>query len=186
MKAELKAADQQPVIIGNRTGGNWNVNLFTSDFDAKIGYNIEGNQRFGSGIESTTLCVKMKYRSIVINDVTSPDIPRWALVGSDPKIAGPATKAAGSGSGVHDDTVRKAYANGGRIAMGAIARVVGKDGIERDGPLVLIDYNPDDPKKLGGMSITDKRGVRQFLVVMVDTEEGVRMVELYNHFMRGQ
>lgn len=89
LKAELKAADQQPVIIGNRTGGNWNVNLFTSDAKGEIGYNIEGNQRFGSGIESTTLCVAAKYRSIVMNDVSRPGIPSWALVGSDAKIAGP-------------------------------------------------------------------------------------------------
>lgn len=186
LKAEMKAADQQPVIIGNRTGGNWNVNMFTSDIEGKIGYNIDGNQRFGSAERSTTLCVKTKYRSIVINDVTQPEIPKWALVGSDPKIAGPAAKAAGGGSDVNDDSVRKGYANGGRIAMGAIALVTDKKGREHDGPLMLIDYNPDDPKKLGGMSVTDSRGVRQILVVMVDTQEGVRMVELYNHFMRGQ
>ena len=170
LKAEMKAADQQPVIIGNRTGGNWNVNMFTSDFEGKIGYNIEGNERFGSGKQSTTLCVKTKYRSIVINDVTQPGIPKWALVGA----------------GINDDSIRTGYKNGSRIAMGAIALVKDKHGRERDGPLVLIDYNPDDPKRLGGMSITDSRGVRQALVVMVDTQEGVRMVELYNHSMRSQ
>lgn len=158
--------------------------MFTSDFEGKIGYNIEGNERFGSGKQSTTLCVTTKYRSIVINDVTQPGIPKWALVGSDPKIAGPAAKAAGYGAGVHDDSVRKGDANGLRVAMGAIARVTGDDGIERDGPLVLIDYNPDDPKRGGGMSVTNSRGVRQMLLNMVDTEQGVRMVELYSRSMR--
>lgn len=184
LKAEMKAADQQPVIIGNRTGGNWNVNMFTSDFEGKIGYNIEGNERFGSGKQSTTLCVTTKYRSIVINDVTQPGIPKWALVGSDPKIAGPAAKAAGYGAGVHDDSVRTGERNGSRVAMGAIARVTGDDGIERDGPLVLIGYNPSLPRRNGSMSVTDHRGVRQILVSMVDTEEGVRMVELYNRSKR--
>lgn len=184
LKAELKAADQQPVIIGNRTGGNWNINMFTSDFDGKIGYNIEGNERFGSGKQSTTLCVTMKYRSIAVNDVTQPGIPKWALVGSDPKIAGPAAKAAGYGAGVNDDSVRKGDANGLKVAMGAIALVANDDGSERDGPLVLVDFNPDDAKKIGGMSITDNRGVRRMLLNMIDTQYGMRMIELHDRANR--
>lgn len=178
LKAELKAADQQPVIIGNRTGSNWNVNLFTSDAAGRIGYNIEGNERFGSGKESTTLCVKGKYRSIVMNDVTKPGIPPWALVGSNPKIAGPAAKRAGYGAGVHDDSVRTGERNGYHVALGAIALVAADNGGERDGPLVLVDFNPTDPKHGGGMSITDVRGVRQDLVNTIETQYGPRGVEL--------
>jgi hypothetical protein len=179
LKAELKAADQQPVIIGNRTGGVWNVNLFTSDAAGLIGYNIEGNQRYGSGKESTTLCVKGKYRSIIMNDVTKPGIPAWALVGSDAKIAGPLSK--GYGAGVHDDTVRTAERNGFHIALGAISRVPTGDSGETDGPLVLVDFNPTDPKRGGGMSVTDGRGVRQGLFDMIDTQYGARGVELIGH-----
>jgi hypothetical protein len=151
LKMELKAADQQPVIIGNRTGGNWNVNLFTSDAKGEIGYNVEGNQRFGSGIESTTLCVAAKYRSIVMNDVSKPGIPAWALVGSDAKIAGPIAKRLRYGAGVHDDTVRTGERNGFHVALGAITLVEDGKGGERDGPLMLVDFSPIDPKHGGGM-----------------------------------
>lgn len=176
LKAELKAADQQPVIVGNRTAGNWNVNLFTSDAEGRIGYNIEGNQRYGSGKESTTLCVKGKYRAIVMNDVSKPGIPPWALVGSDPKIAGPLAK--GYGAGVHDDSVRTGERNGFHVALGAISRVPTDDGGEMDGPLVLVDFNPTDPKRGGGVSITDTRGVRQGLFDMIDSQYGPRGVDL--------
>lgn len=181
LKAELKAANQQPVIIGNRTGGNWNVNLFTSDAAGKIGYNIEGNGRYGSGRQSTTMCVKGKYRSIVVNDVTKPGIPPWALVGSDAKIAGPAAKKAGYGAGVHDDSVRTGEKNGYRVAIGAIMLVPTDSGGERDGPLMLVDFNPGESKHGGGMSITDTRGVRQDLVNMINTQYGPRGVELIRH-----
>lgn len=176
LKAELKAADQQPVIIGNRTGGNWNVNLFTSDPEGRVGYNIEGDQRFGSGKESTKLCVATKFRSIVMNDVSKPGIPAWALVGSDTKVAGSAAK--GYGAGVHDDTVRTGERNGFHVALGAISLVPDGLGGERDGPLVLVDFNPTDPKRGGGMSITASNGVRLDLVDMIDTQYGPRGIEL--------
>ncbi len=178
LKAELKAADQQPVIVGNRTGGNWNTNLFTSDAKGEIGYNIEGNQRFGSGIESTTLCIRTKYRSVVMNDVSRPGIPNWALVGSDAKIAGPIAKRIGYGAGVHDDTIRTGERNGFHVALGAVTLVDDGKGHERDGPLMLVDFSPTDPKLGGGMSITGTDGVRKDLFDMIEVQYGPRALGL--------
>jgi len=177
LKAELKAEGQQAILVGNRTGGNWNVNLFTADTSG-IGYNIEGNQRFGSGVESTTLCVRTKFRSVVVNDVSKPGIPPWALGDSDPTIAGPIVKKLGYGTGIHDDTVRTGERNGFRVALGAIALTDDGKGGERTGPLMLVDFSPSDPKHGGGMSITGTDGVRKDLFDMIDVQYGPRALEL--------
>ncbi|MBB5985636.1 hypothetical protein [Sphingobium lignivorans] len=82
IQAALKAEGQVPVVIGNRvtTRKDRPVNIFTAN-SSGVGYSLEGDAPQGQ--KSKTVCVGVRYRDLRLNDINSPVVPAWALIGND-------------------------------------------------------------------------------------------------------
>ncbi|MPT47976.1 MAG: hypothetical protein E2598_06090 [Sphingobium sp.] len=117
----LKNEGQVEIIGGNRAALGSPRNIFTSNADGSLGYDIGA----GVGPEAGTLCVGAKYTDIRLN--AEPDGPRpaWANSGN----ASPKSDA-------YLDELEKR--KGDKVLMGATALVRGADGQERRGVFIMV------------------------------------------------
>jgi hypothetical protein len=133
VQAALRAQAQVPIVLGNRvtTRIDRPVNIFTSNGRGE-GYWVEGDQP--QGTPSTTVCVKAHFQDLHINDINSPTVPSWALMGNDADAANGNCRSTGAGLCTsHDDYVRNATANGQRVMLGARSVFANADGTQRSG-----------------------------------------------------
>jgi hypothetical protein len=159
IQAKLKAEGQMPVVIGNRvtTRKDRPVNIFTSDKNGQ-GYALEGDAPQGQ--KSTIVCMKIRYSGLRLNDINSPVVPSWALIGNDPKAAAASCKALGGGwCDSHDDYVKRATAGGMRVMLVARSETVQADGSTRQGRLLTILTQPE--RKLADETATNGAGASE-------------------------
>jgi hypothetical protein len=123
MEAALRAEGQFPIVSGFRSIPSRPRNLFTSNTDRSLGYNIEGDQ--------TQLCVRAKYTDIRLN--TNPDFarPSWAYIA-------PANSPFNAFMSAQESRINL------RVIFGATALVKGQDGIERRGALLTVSKGNGD------------------------------------------
>ena len=123
MEAALRAEGQFPIVSGFRSVPSRPRNLFTSNIDRSLGYNIEGDQ--------TQLCVGAKYTDVRLN--TNPDFarPSWAYIA-------PADSPFNTFMSAQEARINL------RIIFGATALVKGQDGIERRGALLTVSQGNGD------------------------------------------
>lgn len=159
IQAALKAEGQVPVIIGNRvtTRKDRPANIFTANSNG-IGYALEGDAPQGQ--KSTRVCVGYRYHGVRVNDIASPVLPSWALIGNDRKAAEADCKARKAGlCDSYDDYMRRSYATGRRIMMVARADFANGDGTRRNGRLVTIVFVPGS--KLADVTATNSVGASE-------------------------
>ncbi len=138
VRAVLQAEGQQPVVIGNRvtTRADRPAHYFTSNARGE-GYEIEGDQPFGT--PATTMCINARISGIRLNDINSPVIPSWALIGNDTAAAERNCRDTGAGTcSSHDDYIRNATANGQRVMLVAHAVFNNADGSTRNGRMITV------------------------------------------------
>jgi hypothetical protein len=123
IETALRAERQFPIVSGFRSIPSRPRNLFTSNTDRSLGYNIEGDQ--------TQLCVRAKYTDIRLN--TNPDYARpiWAYI-------------APADSPFNAFMSREEARTNLRVIFGATALVKGQDGIERRGALLTVSQGNGD------------------------------------------
>lgn len=156
IQAVLKAEGQVGIVIGNRvtTRKDRPVNIFTANRNG-VGYELEGDAP--QGTPSKTVCVVARYHDARINNVTSPIVPSWALIGNDRAAAEADCKARKEGfCESYDDYVRRATAGGMRVMLVARTDFTHPDGSRRDGRLLTILTLPD--KKLADVKATNSVG----------------------------
>jgi hypothetical protein len=179
MQAALKSEGQAPIIVGNRvtTRKDRPVNMFTGDSSGR-GYELEGDAP--QGTPSKTVCVMSRYHGAKINDITSPKVPTWALIGNDTKAANDHCKATASGlCESYDDYVRRATSAGMRVMM--VARIdVGKRGeAPRDGRLLTILTRPD--RKIADVKVTNSLGASESVAGL----ESVNYTQFAGNLIKG-
>jgi hypothetical protein len=138
VKAALQAQGQQPVVVGNRvtTRIDRPAHYFTSNARGQ-GYEIEGDQPFGT--PATTMCVSARIEGVRLNDINSPTVPSWALIGNDTNAANADCRAAQRGlCESYDDYVRRASANGQRVMLVANTVFQNADGSTRYGRMITV------------------------------------------------
>lgn len=159
IQAALKAEGQVPVVIGNRvtTRKDRPVNIFTANSNG-VGYELEGDAPQGQ--KSTRVCVGGMYHSVRVNDVTSSEIPAWALIGNDSAAAEADCTARKAGlCDSYDDYVRRSYAAGRRVMLVARTYRINPDGSRRDGRLLTVIFVPDE--KLADVTATNSVGASE-------------------------
>lgn len=159
IQAELKAEGQVPVVIGNRvtTRKDRPVNIFTSDSSGR-GYGLEGDAPQGQ--RSTTVCVKARYSGLRVNDITSPIVPTWALIGNDAKAANDNCKETRAGlCESYDDYVKRATEGGMRVMLVARSESTQVDGTIRPGRLLTILTKPG--RKIADVKATNSIGASE-------------------------
>lgn len=147
VRAELQAEGMQPVIVGNRvtTRTDRPAHYFTSNARGQ-GYEIEGDQPYGT--PATTMCVRARIEGIRLNDINSPDVPSWAMIGNDTAAAERNCRETGAGMcSSHDDYIRGSTANGQRVMLVANTVFRNPDGSTRYGRMitVLTQVEPNVP-----------------------------------------
>lgn len=178
MQAALKAESQVPVVVGNRvtTRADRPVNIFTANSN-RVGYELEGDAPFGQ--KSTRVCVVSRYHDVRINDITSPVVPAWALIGNDRATAEADCKASGGGlCDSYDDYVRRSYAAGRRVMLVARSDHADDSGVRRDGRLLTIIFVPG--RNLADVTATNGAGASESAVGL----ENVNVTQFAGSFIR--
>ena len=138
VRAQLVAEGMQPVVVGNRvtTREDRPAHYFTSNARGE-GYEIEGDQPYGT--PATTMCVRARVEGIRLNDINSPAVPAYALIGNDRVAALAACRTTGDRfCSSHDDYIRNATANGQRVMLVAHTVFANTDGSTRNGRMVTV------------------------------------------------
>lgn len=159
VKAALAAEGQQPVVVGNRmtTRTDRPAHYFTSNARGQ-GYEIEGDQPFGT--PATTMCVNARIEGIRLNDINSPVVPAWALIGNDRIAAERNCRETGAGMCTsHDDYVRNATANGQRVMLVAHTVFSNANGSTRNGRMITVLTQVDT--KLADVTATNAIGASE-------------------------
>jgi hypothetical protein len=167
--AQLKAEGQDIIAVGDRPAFNGTdpSQLFTARADGTLGNILEGDGSLTQKRKSTCFAVATKLTNIRLNDPARADIPSFALVNVDPAISKAALAKDTMGSaGVHNESLVAGYRNGYRVVFTATAYQV--DGKTR-GPMITFDFNPSDPKRLGGTRVTRSTGVTNAMTDTVGT-----------------
>lgn len=123
IEAALRAEGQYPIVSGYRAIPSRPRNIFTSNIDRSLGYNIEGNQ--------TELCVGIKYTDIRLNTSTDMARPEWAYI-------------APANSPFNDFLTREEQRINLRVIFGATGLVRGTDGVERRAGLITVTQGNGD------------------------------------------
>lgn len=190
VRASLSAQNQYKMIVGNRMALTFNAagdaidsprvaNVFTSNPDGSLGYNLEGNQPLGT--PSTEFCVRAQYRDVRFNDWTRAGVPDFARVGA----ANPATVAAlcaqdsyrrGLGCGPMDSMLTASDKNiPERVMMSA--QTFNANGAA--GRRIIVLGQPTSPDRDGVVYAADRNGVGLELMMVeriAFTPEGEAMV----------
>jgi len=177
MNAALKAEGQMPVVIGNRvtTRKDRPVNIFTSDANGR-GYALEGDAPHGQ--PSKRVCVGARYSGLRINDINSPVVPSWALIGNSRASAQADCTARKAGvCDSYDDYVRRATAGGMRVMLVARSESTQGDGSIKQGRLLTILTRPD--RKIADVTATNRLGASEAVGGLEDvnyTQFAVRFI----------
>ena len=142
IQAALKAEGQAPIVIGNRvtTRADRPVNIFTAD-SRGVGYELEGDAPQGQ--PSKRVCVVSRYHGVRINDIASPVVPAWALIGNSKAAAEADCRARKADvCDSYDDYVKRDAAAGIRVMMVAQTDFADGSGKRRDGRLLTILAKP--------------------------------------------
>lgn len=178
IQAILKAEGQVPVVMGDRvtTRKDRPVNIFTANSNG-IGYELEGDAPQGQ--KSTRVCVGSRYHGVRINDIASPVLPSWALIGNDRKAAEADCKARKAGvCDSYDDYMRRSHAAGRRIMLAARTDFPNADGTRRDGRLLTIHTIPE--KKYAEVTATNSIGASEAMTIL----ENVNFTQFAGNFIR--
>lgn len=124
-EAVLKQEGQMPIIFGNRLTDNANANaLFVNK--QGYGYNVEGDHPIGEKAifvpETKEVCVAAAYKNVHVYSLDSNTPPEW-------------TKNVKSHNGFD---LKKAYAAGARVIMGAQSYTPNADGSETPGKFIMV------------------------------------------------
>lgn len=179
MQAALKAEGQVPVVTGNRvtTRVDRPVNIFTAGTDG-TGYELEGDQPRGT--PSKTVCVMSRYHDVRLNDITSPVVPAWALIGNDTKAANDHCRATNAGlCESYDDYVKRGTPQGLRVMLVARVDFTNVDGTRRNGRLLTVLTWVD--KKLADVTATNSIGASE----TVGGLEDVNYTQFAGNFLAG-
>lgn len=177
VQAMLKAEGQMPVVIGNRVTLRKDrpVNIFTSDANGR-GYLLEGDAPQGQ--KSTTVCMKVRFRGLRLNDINSPKVPSWALIGNDTKAANDNCETAKAGlCESHDDYMKRATAGGMRVMLVARSEIVAADGTTRPGRMLTILTQPG--RQIADVKATNSAGAAETVGVL----EEVRYTQFASRFI---
>jgi hypothetical protein len=123
ISAALRAEGQMPIVTGFRSIPSRPRNVFTSNENLSLGYNIEG--------DGTQLCVRAKYTDIKLNNDANFARPSWAYIAPD-------------NSPFNTFIEREEQRVNLKIIFGATALVKGQDGIERKGALLTVSKDRGD------------------------------------------
>lgn len=159
VQATLKAEGQMPIVIGNRvtTRKDRPVNIFTADKNGR-GYALEGDAPQGQ--KSATVCVGTRYTGLRLNDINSPKVPSWALIGNDTKAANNNCEVAKAGlCESHDDYVKRATAGGMRVMLVARSESTQANGVTKQGRLLTILTKPG--RKIADVKATNSIGASE-------------------------
>lgn len=127
--AALRSEGQVEIVSGIRAAIGGPRNIFTSNADGTLGYNIEA----GAYEESGNLCVGLKYTDIFLNGNPGYARPAWASMGPN------------SDNDRWLDHIEQI--NNDKVIMGATSLMRGSDGVERKGAFMLVTRgNPADIK----------------------------------------
>lgn len=145
-EAVLKQEGQMPIIFGNRLTDDKNANVLTVN-KLGYGYNIEGDHTRPDGFkgvfvaETKEVCVRATYKSANVYSLDSRTPPEW-------------TKNVKAHNGFD---LKKAYANGARVIMGAQTYSLNPDGSETLGKYIMVLAGTND--KLASVSAIDFTGM---------------------------
>jgi hypothetical protein len=159
MQAALRSENQVPVVVGNRvtTRPDRPVNMFTADGNG-VGYELEGDAPQGQ--PSQQVCVVSRYHDVRINDITSPVVPTWALLGNDRAAAEADCQARHAGvCDSYDDYVRRATAGGMRVMLVARIDIASGNGTRRNGRLLTILARPG--RNIADVTLTNSAGASE-------------------------
>ncbi len=123
IEATLRAEGQFPIVSGYRDIPSRPRNIFTSNLDGSLGYNVEGNQ--------TELCIGLKYAGIRKNMNPDDARPEWAYI-------------APANSPFNNFLAREEQRINLRVIFGASGLVKGADGIERRAGLITVSQGDGD------------------------------------------
>lgn len=161
--AELKAEGQVEIISGIRAAIGGPRNIFTSNADGTLGYNIEA----GAYEESGKLCVRVKYTDILLNGNPGYARPAWASMGAN------------SANDRHLDLIERNTND--KVVMGATALVRGGDGQERKGAFLMVTRGrPADVQgdTSGGMLYVRSAGGLNSMFIMGNVEPNANFATL--------
>lgn len=126
INAVLMKEGQFIIAQGNRVTDDRNINVFTSNNDMTLGYNLEGDAKTLK--DSKTICMRTMYDGINLNDAGNKAAPAWwnnisANKGIDPQ---------------------KAYVNGARAVLVARSFTKAADGSRIPGKYIVLHGNVKD------------------------------------------
>lgn len=147
---------QVQIVTGERATVGMPHNIFTTNEDMSVGYVVEA----GTGPQSDTACVKVKYTDIHLNK--NPDLarPTWASFGA---------------SSQHDAYLRDQETRlHDHVLMGATGLVRQPDGSERRGAFVMVTMG-DAPKttpykSAGAATVTSAKGGISTMMALANVE----------------
>ena len=178
IQAALSTLKQVPVVVGNRvtTREDRPVNIFTSDSNGS-GFWLEGDQP--TGVRSTIVCVKGQYNNLHLNDINSPTVPSWALMGNDTEVANRNCVATQSGlCESHDDYIKRATAGGMRVMLSSQSVQKKADGSYQNGRLITILTQIDS--QLADVKATNSLGASESFAGL----EKVNYTQYASNFLR--
>lgn len=162
VQAALSELKQVPVVVGNRvtTRADRPANIFTSDSNGH-GYLLEGDQPIGT--PSNYVCVGTEYNQLHLNDINSPVVPQWALMGNNTSVANNNCRDTQSGlCESHDDYLQRASANGQRVMLAAQSIQKNDDGTYSNGRrltvLTQVDTYLADVKATNSLGASESFG----------------------------
>jgi len=177
MQTALKSEGQVPIVIGNRvtTRAERPVNIFTAN-SSGTGYELEGDAPHGQ--PSTNVCVVSQFHDMRINDITSPVVPAWALIGNDRAAAEADCRERHAGvCDSYDDYVRRATAGGMRVMLVARTYRINADGSRREGRLLTILTRPG--RNIADVTATNSVGASEAMVGL----ENVNYTQFAGNFL---
>ena len=147
---ELKNEGQVDIIGGNRAALGSPRNIFTSNADGTLGYNIEA----GVDSEAGMLCVGAKYTDIRLNN--------------DPNFARPTWARAGANSANDRLLDRIEREQNAKVIMGAVPLIRGADGNERRGTFLMVtrgDAVVNGDTSSGSGYVRSSAGLSTFIII---------------------
>lgn len=165
VRATLAAENQNPIIVGNRSGYGYPTALiFTSNANGSKGYAIRGDKPFGEQAE--TVCVDSVYRDIRLNDISKPGIPAWAKMGGDAEAADAICKREKLGyqeiCSNHDTSLTNLESHGRHVMFQATGSAINpRDKSARNNQRIVVMVGNDDAK--GAIEAVTPEGASYFL-----------------------
>ena len=153
----LKDENQYVLVTGQAINDQRSKNIFTSNPDGSVGYNVEQ----GSGNATGQLCIRAKYGSIHVNSNSDFQTPSWALYGSNT---------------LHDQYLsRLQRTNDDKVILGARVLIPQNDGTDLPGQFMMVTRGKPstantDLTSAGVLTVTKDNGEVTPVIAMVNVE----------------